>query len=632
MKTYLIALLAICFGQLSFSQSSAQSNLDSLIAVAKIDEENPTNSFNAIKSLILHYSKSVPDSMYFWADYGVKKSQRVKDKKWERWNQAMIGEALFHLGKFEEARIEYKKGISEEKDSFSLSTQASVLSGISKSFLYSEDKDSVMYYGLQAMEILEEIKDTSKQIQTLSSFFQVQSQLGNLDRSKEILSNLNHLVSESKSEGWYGSNFLYQGIYYYNLASKKEMTDSLIYNTSLDSSLYYYKLALKQFRQENINQRIAIALANIGLIQKEQKNWDDALKTFQTAQELSKEFNNPLYIVGINNNLADCYTGLGQAQKAIPYLVKGVAHFKETNQPTQLYDAYGNLSLAYYKLKNWKKAAEYKDDQLNVKINLLDSLTVQKVNELETKYETAKKEQKISMQEIEIERAAQRQSILSISLFSLAFLSLISILFIRHQQKIKSKLQESEINTLKKENKIIQMQSLLSGQEEERKRIAQDLHDNIGSLMATIKMKVLQIQKNIEDVQKINIATEVDKMINHAATEVRRISHNMTPVALELTGLTGAIEDLENQLQQEGIETKFEIDLLDQIEDKEKSVILFRVIQELINNVIKHSGANFFNLKVDRFDNKFLIEAFDNGSGLSSEIWENSEGLGMKLI
>ncbi|MEM6632374.1 MAG: histidine kinase [Bacteroidota bacterium] len=251
---------------------------------------------------------------------------------------------------------------------------------------------------------------------------------------------------------------------------------------------------------------------------------------------------------------------------------------------------------------------------------------------LRAMYETAEKEKQISNQQLALSKAQSRNMQILITLGALLVLGGVYYGFSKRQAHIKSALQESEIDALKRENKLIAMQSLLSGQEEERRRIAQDLHDNIGSLMTSLKMKVLGIQRDQAQTQLSNLVAEVDSIIDQTTTEVRRISHNMTPVAMELTGLSGAVEDLAHQLTTEGIRADFDLDSLEAVEDQDKAVIIYRIIQELVQNVSKHSQAVTCSLKSGIIGPQLVLEFIDDGNGLPQGDWSHAKGMGLKGI
>ncbi|MEM9820588.1 MAG: tetratricopeptide repeat protein [Bacteroidota bacterium] len=255
--------------------------------------------------------------------------------------------------------------------------------------------------------------------------------------------------------------------------------------------------------------------------------------------------------------------------------------------------------------------------------------------EIEEKYQLNEKEKVIAKQKLVL-----RQRLFWILiLFVLLTLGTLFFLFQRRKTKYEKELREErnksqaiEIDNLKKENKIISMHSMIEGQEEERVRIARDLHDNIGSLMTSIKIKALAMQNEDQSMEKKNIAQQLDGMITNAAQEVRRISHRMTPVALEIAGLEGAVLDLGQQLESNGIQMVVEIEDLDKIEHKKIAINLFRIIQEIVNNAIKHAQATRFEIKTTLSANVLDLQIGDDGIGFDKTKWTSNLGLGLSGI
>lgn len=277
-------------------------------------------------------------------------------------------------------------------------------------------------------------------------------------------------------------------------------------------------------------------------------------------------------------------------------------------------------ALSYYKISR-----DYQDS-----VSLVDKNV--RFKEIESKYNIAEKEKVITQQDVKLKnRLIVIGGLLSLLLLgSMIYAGRIRSL--RYQRQISEQdnlLKAKEIENLMQENKIISMQSMLEGQEEERRRIAQDLHDNIGSLMTTIKMKILGIQREIESIEKMNITTELDEMITTASQEVRRISHSMTPVAMDIAGLQGAVEDLDYQLSSNGIEYQVRVEDLDNITDKKLSINIFRIIQEIINNTIKHAEATVVIVDALVKDHVLHLQITDNGKGFDPTLWEQSETIGL---
>lgn len=246
--------------------------------------------------------------------------------------------------------------------------------------------------------------------------------------------------------------------------------------------------------------------------------------------------------------------------------------------------------------------------------------------DIDAKYQLSKKEELLSAQKLRLRN-------LWLLLISMGAVMLIVFLFYQYRnekQKYQTTLlseknmrQELEIESLRKEHQIVSMQAILESQEEERRRIAQDLHDNIGSMMAAIKLRLLTLQENSQ---------QLDQMVSHVADEVRRISHNMTPLAFELAGIEGAVEDLAGMLHAEGMEVESDIQGLGQITNHETSIMVYRIFQELINNIIKHADATRVLLSCKTENRHLLIRIADNGKGLDHTIWEANHQLGLKSI
>jgi signal transduction histidine kinase/ligand-binding sensor domain-containing protein len=203
-------------------------------------------------------------------------------------------------------------------------------------------------------------------------------------------------------------------------------------------------------------------------------------------------------------------------------------------------------------------------------------------------------------------------------MFILAFLSIGPIIYYRR------------VKQLKKE-KQLQMdfsRQLIQSQEEERKRIASELHDSLGQDLLVIKNLSL-LNKNKNDQFE-----EISKTASVALDEVRRISYNLHPYQLDRLGLTKAIQSMFANIEN-ATKIKFDLntDNIDGLVSKEKEISIFRIIQECVNNLLKHSGADAAIVTVKYIENQIRIEIADNGKGFDFEsAKEQSKGLGLKNL
>ena len=182
---------------------------------------------------------------------------------------------------------------------------------------------------------------------------------------------------------------------------------------------------------------------------------------------------------------------------------------------------------------------------------------------------------------------------------------------------------KKRINKIKKEKTAQEEFSrrLIESQEEERKRIASALHDTIAHDILLTKSKALLALRNPDDTENLkNALNEISDMSSETINDVRGISYNLHPHQLERLGFSEAIESIIKDVSRASdIEFSVKVDNVDDVISKEAEINLYRVIQEGINNIIKHSKATEAELKVIRLENQIIITISDNGIGLASD-------------
>lgn len=185
---------------------------------------------------------------------------------------------------------------------------------------------------------------------------------------------------------------------------------------------------------------------------------------------------------------------------------------------------------------------------------------------------------------------------------------------------------------LKKENEKQRRfsQQLIESQEQERRRIASDLHDGLGQQILVIKNRVELAQNNIENAKNLN--QELNKIRESAITsiqEVRTISHGLRPVHLERFGLTEAIRNLCQQLDEtSNIGWSYHIDDIDGVIPKDKEINFYRVLQEATKNILNHSSAKTASIAIKRFESEIRAVVSDDGKGFNVKVDRGTDGLG----
>jgi signal transduction histidine kinase len=191
---------------------------------------------------------------------------------------------------------------------------------------------------------------------------------------------------------------------------------------------------------------------------------------------------------------------------------------------------------------------------------------------------------------------------------------------------------EQRILQLEEEKKLLAARFLVEGQEKERKRIAKELHDGLGVLLSSAKMHFTTIQVKIpENKSLIDKATQ---LLEQASGDVRRISQNMMPGLLTKFGLFEAVEDLFEQVDaMEKIQARVNIEGEERRLNENTEIMLYRIIQEMVNNTLKHAEAKTINLEIHISPEKLDIRYTDDGKGFDlKEKLSSQTTLGMTNI
>ncbi len=391
----------------------------------------------------------------------------------------------------------------------------------------------------------------------------------------------------------------------------------------VDSTLFYYNKYLELAQEYGTEHQQLYANYNLGAVYSDLEEYRVAEKFFQKSMELAEVTNSQLMHNFSVISLADMKTKIGNPDEALVLMNQMDTESQPANVREEIYQ---KLYAAHYAKGNFKEAVDYHQKYKVVSDTLLNRDVTRQISELNIQYESDRKDQEIITQQLEL----RNSRLLLTGLGGLIGIGgLLFLLWNRKQRykagllREKSRSQELEIEGLRKEKQLLSMTSILQGQEEERRRIARDLHDNIGSMMAAIKFKILTKEENTD---------QLDQMVGQVSEEIRRISHNMTPLAFGLSGLEGAVNDLAQHLKRNQLEVVNKTKDLHLLKDKDQAIMVYRLFQEMANNTLKHSEANRVFMSSRMEEEGLSIEFRDDGKGLPSEVWEKSDNLGLKNI
>jgi two-component system, NarL family, sensor kinase len=359
-----------------------------------------------------------------------------------------------------------------------------------------------------------------------------------------------------------------------------------------------------------------------------------AIENYIIAIEYFKKTNNQFQIAGLYQELGECYLKYNKLTESEKYLSKALLIAEKYQLQDIRRVTYRNLSSLSEKKGNYTQSLTYLKKYLVWNDSIQIESNQKQIKSLEAKYQNERKLKMIAQlekdkinQQILTSRKTTFVYILIAGIVSLLIVGLLIYLNLKSKQRI----HHQKITQLQNEKLILASESILKGQENERSRMAQDLHDGLGGMLSSIKLTLSSMKGNIiltED--NARLFTKAFEQLDSSIGEMRRVAHNMMPEALVKLGLQQALQDYcdsINESKQLRVDSQF-FGLEKRVESTTE-IIIYRIVQELVNNTIKHAHATSLLVQVMKRGEELSITVEDNGTGFdpAEAIPKNSAGL-----
>ncbi len=437
-----------------------------------------------------------------------------------------------------------------------------------------------------------------------------------------------------------------------------------------DKAEIYMNKSLDLCKQFNIKRGIIYTLGNLGLIYKNQERYDEAISSYFESIELSKTLNNLEAIVRNYLNIGALYEAKNEYSNALETYDKGLAKVGEINKSqleadlflskANIYSKQGKFVLAdknfaqslmisneedlievkantrlgladSYELRgDFKRAISERKLYRTLQDSILSKEHLSDIKELEIKYQTEKKDSELVQQSLVLEKQKltikksefRNRLMIAVILFLVIIAGSLFFSYYQRQQR-----KNQEILTLKREQQVKTLELLMEGEEKERLRIAKELHDGVNVDLSAIKYKLTSLlEKNNQ------VINEAVTMIDKSCEQVRAISHNLIPPALNDFSLIETLEDFcttangihDPEIVFNHIGEAIKI-------SKKAEVNIFRIVQEIVNNSVKHAEASEITVQISHRSHTLQLTVEDNGIGFARNKVK-SKGIGLQNI
>ncbi len=416
------------------------------------------------------------------------------------------------------------------------------------------------------------------------------------------------------------------------------------------NTIGFAKVELKQFDgllptlRENLQRGLALKnMMAVALIHKligryfleGRQLYDSCIFHFKESLAFSEKINNQYEIAGLNSNIGFALVKQGAYDEAVAYLKKAIAIAKPLQLDQVVYYSLGALIDAQG-LGGRDTSGLYKhfEEYLLLKDSLAARNNHSQLNELEAKYQAEKKETQIrelqAEKKIQVLSLRQKNVLNYILIGGTVALLIIFGLFYRNRRQ-KQKLQQQRISELETQQQLTATEAVLKGEEQERSRLAKDLHDGLGGMLSGIKYSLNTMKTNLVMTPDNQQAFERSMdMLDSSIKEMRLVAHNMMPQALVNFGLEVALKDFCNDINQSGAIaiTYQSIGLQGSDMNQTVSIAIYRIVQELINNILKHAAATTALVQVSNGQGVIAITVEDDGKGFDTVLLQQPPGIG----
>lgn len=612
-------IIHIICSLLLLSQISISKSLTDSLEL-ELKKSTDTNKINILNKLSTAYADNNSAKALEYAQLAIGLSKPLKFDMGIIQAYNNIGIVCDITGKYDSALINYNNSLVLSKKINNKRHMANTLNNIGLVYWNTGELDLALNHYLQSLQLFEEIEHKKGQANTLSNIGLIYS---DLKKFKDALDyHFRALKIREQIADAYGIG-----------VSQSNIGITYGYLQEITKALEYLEKALTTKQSNNDLYGQGITLSDIGVIYGGFKKYDLAIEYQLKSLAIRSKLNDKLGMAKSYSMIADNYTKKKSSQLALDYNLKALKIATELKAKSRLKKVYSDISDNYKDLGDFKKALEfhYKYAQLNDTI--FSEQSASKIAEMQTKYDTEKKDLELtktnlelSKKEIELNRQKNLRTILIISI--LAIIAIFYLLYTRYKFKQKSLLNQELLN-----QQLLRSKAVIEAEENERMRIARELHDGVGQYLSAVKLNLSNLQSTLylTNEQEKKLMNNALTVIDESVKEVRTVSHNMMPGALSEKGLEVAIRDFMNRIISEKLSIELDVHLLNTKLDNTIEIIVYRVIQEIVNNIIKHAQASIVNIQLVEHEEELVLMVEDNGVGFDTSNLTN-QGIGIKNI
>ncbi|MDF0718404.1 sensor histidine kinase [Kaistella sp. PBT33-4] len=613
-KLFLFFLVLILTG---FSRPVSAQNLNEIISNLKGDlKNNPDERRKAViyADLTWYYASVSVDSALAYGRRAVSTTGKLKDSVLLAQVYSDLGAVHFRNNDFRNAEKNYLKSYEIRKKQNNAAGIAKLNNNLASVYQSNFQYSKAMKMYLEALKFFEEKNDVKNINITKGNIGLLYVDLKDNRRAVKYISEA-IAYFESQDRTTEIENKLCEN--YLNLGKALQMQKSYA------AAEVQYKKSSEICGKVGNTQGIAFASRNLGNLYTLQRKDSLAVLNLQTSQLAREAFNSRVDTESNGIDVAQNYIVQGKYHEAKDLLLRALPVFERENSKENQLSTYKLLTNIYHHTAQPDSADHFFEKYIALDGELVNTGVSRASAELEKKYQTLQKDSEIQKQKSTLFKR-------NVALFALLGVLLIGIVYYRnYQHRQKAKLQRTVL-----EQQDLAARAVMAAEDNERKRMATHLHDGIGQLLTAAGMNVSVLNDYKEDPARFElILDKTRKILSDAISDVRTLSHQIMPHMLLKNSLSEALRKLIENTSSPTIEINLKIENLNNELDENIQMVLYRTVQECINNTLKHARATKIDILVVQDSDKIITKISDNGAGFDLQaIKRRNEGIGLQNI
>src|SRR5450432_522530 len=549
-------------------------------------------------------------------------------------NKRLILSALgdMGIGNMESNRLDtaisyFNQGLQVARGLRDTNRMAVMYSNLGNAYRYKKDRVLSLENFQRAIDLLEK-KNDSLRLQAVYQNVSIFLEENNDYRESIVYSNKAYVMASAQGDDYTACNALIS------------MSDAWSSLGNPDKQFDLLQKALVLAKRTGDLEESGAIYNNLGSFFFTKKDFPKALRQYMLSYGYALQLANHYHLCEACTRMAEIYKQLNQPDSALVYAKKAEELAHEIGSRSDLKEIYLTRAEIEKSLGHANEGYSFLSKALHLSDSLYTTAASEKIAEMEARYESEKKQQQITALEKDrqIQLLSLKQKVffnwlmagLALTLLVVSFLIYLNLRRSRMLARQTEKIQQQRIVELEKDHELQVVNSLLKGQEEERGRMARDLHDGLGGLLSGIKFSMHHMKDNLIVTPENMVVFERSlDLIDGSIAELRRIAHNMMPEGLVSYGLDEALKQYCSSINTNGmLRVSYQSVGLGSRMPDAVEITSYRIIQELLNNILKHAVATEAMVQVIHDDGRLNIVVEDNGKGFDLNSLDEKKGAG----